>query len=142
MVQKMESVQVVLIVAAPGDLQAGLQVLVAKLPGVEVLAVADGRAALSVLARYRPALVIVDGDLLEVRSQTLMRQIKERWPPVRYLVLLNDPKGREEALANGADAALVKGYPAARLVTVVEQLLDVEEAGNEKTLACEKEGQS
>ena len=133
MIGKTERPQSILIVAPPGDLQAGLQVLLAQAPAArtpaagtpasEVLAVASAHAALAAVARHRPSLVILDGDIPHRASPTLLQQIKERWPALLCLVLSNCPEECQAALDNGADAALVKGFPAARLMVVVKQLL-------------------
>jgi DNA-binding NarL/FixJ family response regulator len=123
MIAKTERPRVILIVAPPGDIQAGLQLLAARVPSSEVLAVADALAALAAIARHRPSLVIVDGDILRLADPGLVPRIKARWPSILCLVLSNCPEERQAALAGGADAALVKGFPAARLVTAVNQLL-------------------
>ena len=119
----MKTVQVILIIAAPGDLQAGLQLLLTRLRDVEILAVADEKSALGTAERHSPSLVILDSDISGEQSPLLVRQIKNYQPDIRCLVLLNDAEERQEALSGGADAVIIKGYPAARLAAVVEELL-------------------
>jgi DNA-binding response OmpR family regulator len=123
MIAKMEHPPVILVVAPPGDMQDGLQLLVAKVPSSEVLAVADAQAALAAIARHRPSLVILDGDILRGVSPGLVQRIRTSQPAIRCLILSSCLEERQAALADGADAALVKGFPAARLVLVVKQLL-------------------
>jgi DNA-binding NarL/FixJ family response regulator len=124
MIDKQKCPKSILIVAPPGDLQAGLQILMAKLPAVETLTVADAQAALAAVARHQPTLMILDSDILCDEPLLPVRRIKEAWPSVLCLVLSSHPKERRQALINGADAALVKGFPAARLAAAVEQLLE------------------
>ena len=136
--EKTVSTPVILIVAAPGDLQAGLQVLLAKLPDVEILAASGESAALNAMVRHRPSLLILDVDVAGSQSPALLNQIKGRWPNIRCLVLLNQAGEQQAALSGGADAALIKGFPAARLVPVVEGLLRAENV-KPTTLESKKE---
>lgn len=136
--EKTVSTPVILIVAEPGDLQAGLQVLLAKLPDVEILAASGESAALNAMNRHRPSLLILDVDVAGSQSPALLNQIKGRWSDIRCLVLLNQVGEQQAALSGGADAALIKGFPAARLVPVVEGLLRAENV-KPTTLELKKE---
>jgi DNA-binding NarL/FixJ family response regulator len=115
--------KLVLIVAAPGNLQAGLQILLAKLPEVETLVVADRRSALGTIARQKPALVIVDCDASKRHCPELLRQIRGGSPDLRCLALLNQVGELAEATEAGADVALIKGFPAKKLLATVKRLL-------------------
>jgi DNA-binding response OmpR family regulator len=119
----MESSQVILIIAAPGNLQAGLQVLLGQLAGVEILVVADGKSALGAVKRHSPSLVILDSDIDDHMRQMVFGQIKSQHPGICCLSLVNHVDERDEVLISGADAAIVKGYPAARLLNVIKGLL-------------------
>ena len=45
--------------------------------------------------------------------------IKARWPEVKVIVLTMYPSHQAEALADGADAFLVKGCPAEELLQAI-----------------------
>jgi DNA-binding NarL/FixJ family response regulator len=119
--------KLVLIVAAPGDLQAGLQILLAKLPQVETLVVADERSALGTVARQKPTLVIVDCDVPHRRCPELLHHLKGSSPDLRCLALFNQVDELADATGYGADLSLMKGVPAKKLLAAVESLLDTGE---------------
>jgi two-component system chemotaxis response regulator CheY len=125
----MTAKQMVLIVAPPGDLQLGLQALLAVLHDVEVLVAAEGPLALEVIERHAPWLVILDDDLPGGAALLSASRIKARWPDIRCLVLVSDEEQRQRVGETGADLALIKGYPAAKLIAAIEGLLSREEKG-------------
>ena len=121
----------ILIVAPPGDLQIGLQALLAVLRDVEVLVAAEGPLALEVIERHAPSLVILDDDLPSDGALPAANQIKARWPEVRCLVLVDDEQQRQRMQETSADLVLIKGHPAAKLKAAIEGLLSCEERGRE-----------
>ena len=126
--------QVILIVATPGNLQAGLQALLTKLPDVETLVATDERSTLRAVERHNPALVILDYEVSGDDYRAMVRQIKGQRPTIRCLVLVDQVEEREDALENGADAVLIKGYPALKLIAVVEELMAIREIKDYETL--------
>jgi two-component system chemotaxis response regulator CheY len=115
--------QMILIVAPPGNLQLGLQALLAVLHDVEVLVAAKGPLALEVIERHAPSLVILDDDLSGDAALLSANQIKARWPEIRCLVLVSDEQQRQRVGETSADLVLIKGYPAAKLIAAIEGLL-------------------
>lgn len=109
----------ILVVAAPGQLQEGLQVILATLPDTTVVVVADTSAALAQVSRLEPQLVLIvarDGE-------STVRSLGQAYPPARFLVLVPDAGQVGATLAGGADRVLVEGVPAGRLLASVRQLL-------------------
>jgi DNA-binding NarL/FixJ family response regulator len=49
--------------------------------------------------------------------------MKEAWSRTRSIVLVEDSRQQQEAQAAGADVALIKGYPAAKLTATIQELL-------------------
>jgi DNA-binding NarL/FixJ family response regulator len=123
--------QMILIVAPPGNLQLGLQALLAVLRDVEVLVAAEGPLALEVIERHTPSLVILDDDLPGDATPLSANQIKARWPEVRCLVLADDEQQRQRLQETSADLVLIKGHPAAKLKAAIEGLLSCEQRGRE-----------
>lgn len=109
----------ILVVAPPGRLQEGLQVLLATLSDTAVAVVADARAAEAQVAHQRPQLVIVAGDDAEQAISTLVRQR----PVACFLALVEHEQQRPAVEAAGADAVVVEGIPAYRLLIAVQDLL-------------------
>lgn len=119
----------ILILATPGDLQTSLQMLLSLLSDVAVLVTAESSSALQAIERYAPALVIMDFALPEEDQPNGVNRIKARWPATPCLVLVNDEQQYQKAQASGADLVLVKGYPAAKLLATIEDLLTQRESG-------------
>jgi len=98
----------------------GQRAILAMQPGIEVIAeAADGREAICLVEKSHP-----DGVLLDVRMPVMdgldaARRIKSRWPEIKVIVLSMYATYREEALAAGADAFLVKGCPVEELLNAV-----------------------
>ena len=128
--QKVEPKPTILILAMPGDLQTSLQMLLSLLSDVAVLVTAAGYSALQAIEGYAPALVIFDFALNGGDPQMIVDMIKVRWPTIPCLVLVNDAQQRQRAQNTGADLVLVKGYPAAKLLAAVENLLSQSDRRN------------
>jgi DNA-binding NarL/FixJ family response regulator len=113
-----------LIVTAPGSLQNGLLALMTAMPETEVVGEASSAsAALEMVAERGPDLVLLDVDVADNEPWALLRQVKNDWPTTRCIVLANDVPQQQEAMAAGADIALVKGFAPAQLIAAVEKLL-------------------
>ena len=123
-------VTLALIVARPGPLRNSLQALMTTMPQIEILAeTSDPSALLRMGAEIQPDIVLLDADLPQEQVCAALRQIKEEWSQTRSIVLVEDSQQQQELQAAGADVALLKGHPAAKLVATIEGLLSQEEKG-------------
>lgn len=114
----------VLILAQQGPLRDSLRSLLAAAPWIEAVHLSeDVLSAARMITLYRPALVLVADDLPADGVSMVLRWIKSEGSCSRSLVLAEDSQQRQEALTLGADAALLKGFPAAGLFKVVERLV-------------------
>jgi DNA-binding NarL/FixJ family response regulator len=113
-----------LIVAQPGPLRDSLQALLTTMPQIEIVAEANEPSALLRLSdRIQPDIVLLDASVSENDVWAALAQIRERWPQVRVIVLVESSLQQEQAEEAGADVALLKGFPAARLAVTIEGLL-------------------
>jgi DNA-binding NarL/FixJ family response regulator len=113
-----------LVVARPSPLRDGLAALLWSIPGLHAIYQVDNASsALLALTRYRPALILVDADLPEEDVWLLLEQLKLLWPQTRCVVLTDTVWPTLQSEAASAYEVLLKGYPAAKLSTVLEQLL-------------------
>lgn len=119
----MDTKLVVLIISPPGDLQIGLQALLTTHLDVDVLVVGEAASALKVIERHNPTLVILDQDIPGNPVSDLVQAIKNGWPKIICIVLVNDDQGRQEIIAAGADLVVIKGLPGGKLVTEIKRLL-------------------
>jgi DNA-binding response OmpR family regulator len=83
----------------------------------------DLPSALKMAFERCPALVILDTDLNGTDVWMAVRRIKARWPQARCILLANDAQQFQEGESAGADAVLLKGFPAARLAATIVGLL-------------------
>jgi DNA-binding NarL/FixJ family response regulator len=114
----------VLIVAKPGPLREGLGALMRAIPQINSIdEVDDACLALTRASEQRPAVVLLGTYLLGDKVWCMLRQIKTQWPKIRCVVLAENDQQQREAQAAGADAVFLNGFPAARLVSTVENLL-------------------
>src|SRR5512144_2913472 len=97
-----------------------LRALLTTQPQVLLIAEAtNGREALDQVSRYHPDVVLLDVRMPELDGLAATRQIKARWPRTRVIVHSMYPEYREEALAAGADAFVVKGDPPDELLRLI-----------------------
>lgn len=115
----------VLIVAPPGPLRHGLRALLRSIPNVQIVGiVAHNKRALQTVSEGRAALVLLDSALPGEGFVPLLQQLKARWPDVQCVVLTDNDEQRRQAQAAEADAVLVKGLPAAKLLATIGRLLE------------------
>lgn len=86
------------------SLQNGLQALVMSIPQVEIIdQVDDGSRALEMVREHHPDLVLLDTNLPN-----------------------DDVQQQRQAITLGADIVLLKGFPPARLVEIIEAIVATE----------------
>ena len=66
----------------------------------------DGLSALSMVREVQPVLLVVDSNLLEDETLSLLKEVKRAWPEVRCLVLVQTPGRKKRVLAAGADVVV------------------------------------
>ncbi len=117
----METSELALVIVRPGQLRDSLLVLLKAIPRIGRIERADDVAsALAMSRELRPALVLVEHDRHGDESPS---QIKAAWPQARCVALVDVGQMPQEAELTGADAVLVKGVLAARLLATIEDLL-------------------
>ena len=114
----------VLIIAAPGDLQDGLLALMTTTPQVKAILIAEGSsAAQRMLEIHTPALALLDMNLAQNGAWFILKQIKSQWPAVRTIAIAGNTEQKHEAETAGADIVLLYGFQATKLISVTEELL-------------------
>jgi DNA-binding NarL/FixJ family response regulator len=100
----------------------GQRAVLAIQPGIEVVGeAADGEEAIRLVEAVQPDGVIMDVRMPGMGGLAAARLIKCRWPGIKLLVLSMYAAYREEALATGADAFLVKGCPVQELLDAIRK---------------------
>jgi DNA-binding NarL/FixJ family response regulator len=114
----------VVIMARPGPLREGLTTLLWALPPVASVVLAeDSASGLRAVERGHPALILLDAGLPDKEIWSALHQIKRRWPQTPCVVLTDTAERQHQAEVAGAHQALLMGFPAAQLSTILEQLL-------------------
>jgi DNA-binding NarL/FixJ family response regulator len=113
-----------LIVAGASTLQTGLLALMTTIPQISAVLVAeDISSALRMIADHRPRLVLLDMDLPEDGAQTILVQINSQSPDIGSVALVDNVQQGQKAESLGADGVLLKGFSAAKLISVTEEIL-------------------
>jgi DNA-binding NarL/FixJ family response regulator len=95
----------------------GLRVLFAAWPEIMVIGEAsNGQEAVHYVAERMPNLVLMDLSMPVMDGVQATRLIKQQWPDVTVIVLTMYADQQAAALAAGADAFVIKGSPAERLL--------------------------
>jgi DNA-binding NarL/FixJ family response regulator len=89
-------------------------------PGIEVVGeAANGEEAIRLVETVQPDGVIMDVCMPGMDGLEATRRIKRRWPEIKVIVLSLYAAYRDEALATGADAFLVKGCPVEEILNKI-----------------------
>ena len=113
-----------LIVAKSADLREGLHSLLTVVPQIGCISHAsDGASGLWQVEVRCPDLLLLDFDLLHQDVIAVLREIKARCPHTRCLAFTDHAHKRGEAQSAGADVVLLKGHPAASLISTITKLL-------------------
>lgn len=123
----MESQTSALIISRSVQLREGLLVLLRALPQVEqIYQEDDGDSALMMDRQIHPSLVLLDHDSSQTDVRATLGRIRAAWPRARAVVLLDDEQDRRGVEAAGADAVLVKGVLAAKVIEMIDRVLEAE----------------
>lgn len=88
----------------------GLRALMLTQPDLQVIGEAtNGEKAIQFIEQNKPDVVIMDAFMPVMNGLDATRIIKKKWRNIRVVILTLHNDIREEALAAGADAFLVKG---------------------------------
>ncbi|MCD4737804.1 MAG: response regulator transcription factor, partial [Anaerolineae bacterium] len=106
--------------------RAGISNALRELPGLEIVAqVGDGLALCAALEVEEPELLIVDVRMPEFRPLSTLRQIHERYPQMRILVIsaYDDDVYVQGLLGAGVDGYHLKDQPLSDLKLAVQRVL-------------------
>jgi two-component system response regulator DesR len=85
---------------------------------------ANGRQALSAVAKHKPDVLVTDIEMPEMTGLTLAAEVRERYPQTRVMILTTfaRPGYLRRALDAGAKGYLLKDRPAAELAEAVRRV--------------------
>jgi len=118
-----------LIITKQSSLQNGLLALLTTIPQIGAVLVAeDAPSGLRMLKNHRPILLLLDMELPEDDAQTILKQIEAQWPGIRCIALTDSVQKKQAAETLAADVVLFKGFSAAKLIAVTEELLSQQDS--------------
>ena len=118
----MEKTRVLIVDDSP-EARNGLQSMLTTHPDLEVVGEAqDGIEALTMAEQLRPDVILMDSQMPLMDGVEATRQIKERWPDIKILVLTVHTMYIEPALAAGADDCLMKDVTSRELLYAVRRV--------------------
>jgi len=98
----------------------GLRTILTTQPNLEVVGEASqGNEAVLLVEARQPDVVLLDVRMPVLDGVQAARTIKSRWPRIRVVLISLYADYQSQALSAGADAFLVKGCPAAEIITAV-----------------------
>ena len=99
----------------------GLRALMLTQPDIQVIGeVANGEKAIQFIKDNKPDVVIMDAFMPKMNGLEATRIIKKNWKGIRVVILTLHDDIREEAIAAGADAFLVKGCSPDQLIQEIK----------------------
>ncbi len=105
--------------------RAGIRALLEKLPGVEVVGEAgDGREVLSLVAKHRPDVVLMDIAMPGLNGLEAAERLAKEFPDVRVIILSMHPNEEYvwRALKAGAAGYLLKKAATAELASALQRV--------------------
>ena len=110
----------VLIVDDSVRARAAMRHLLTTWPEIAVVGeAANGQDAVRLVAESRPDVVLMDLEMPGLDGVAATRLIKQQWPTVTVVVLTMYAAQQADALAAGADAFVIKGSAAERLLAAL-----------------------
>ena len=98
----------------------GERAVLAIQPGIQVVGeAADGQEAIRLVESVHPDGIIMDVRMPGMDGLQASQLIKTRWPQIKVIMLSLYASYRDEAIATGADAFLVKGCPTKELLDAI-----------------------
>lgn len=120
----MSQATVALVIAQPGPLRNSLMTLLSTLPKIEIVAEANDFSTLNRITEdWRPDLIVLEACTQENGLPEAIEQINRALTCTRAIVLVDTKEQHQQAISAGADAVLMKGFRADRLVEIIERLL-------------------
>jgi signal transduction histidine kinase len=111
--------------------------ILARRPGVRLLTAMQGRLGLDLIREHRPDLVLLDIHLSDLQGDEVMRLLREdartREIPIVVISATEDARILKHLIAEGARAYLTKPLDAQRLLTLVDEILPVPVAGEQRS---------
>ena len=119
-----QKIKVVVVEDQPPVLKNQLKIL-QDAPGIEVVGTAlSGEAALTLLEKQQPDVVLQDLGLPRMSGIEVTREVKKRWPGVEVLIftIFDEEEKVIEAVKAGASGYLLKGATGEKVIDAIREV--------------------
>jgi len=119
-----KQITLALVITKPSHLWNGLQSLLRTVPQIDIIAESqDPSVLLKMCNEIHPQLIFIDASIIDETNWTVITKIKAGWSQTKIVVLTENDLQQQKAEEAGADIMLPKGFPAAKLVNLIENSL-------------------
>src|SRR5512136_816340 len=119
----METIVRILIVARPGHFRDSLVAVLKTLPGVELFLVNGLKSShWEELSLAQPAIALVDLDATDVAQALSLDLLKDKWPWIRCVALVDNFQQARAARSGNVDLALSRSASAGELLSAIQRL--------------------
>jgi DNA-binding NarL/FixJ family response regulator len=119
----METVLRILIVARPGHFRDSLAAVLKTLPRVELFLVNGlDRSHWEALSLAQPAIALVDLEADDISQAISLGALRDTWPGVRCIALVDNLQQARAARSGNVDLALSRGASAGELLSAIQRL--------------------
>jgi len=109
-----------LIVDDSASFRKGMRALLDIQPDMQVVGEApNGEQALDAIGKLSPNLILLDAQMPGMTGVEATRQIKNRWPQVKVILMTMYSDYRSKSIEAGADAFMTKGIPPEQLLAII-----------------------
>ena len=110
----------ILIVDDSTSFRMGMRALLEIQPDMEVAGEARcGRKAMESLEENQPDLILLDAKMPGMTGFEVTRQIKNRWPQIKIILMTMFPDYHSKSINAGVDAFMTKGVPPEDVLSVI-----------------------
>jgi DNA-binding NarL/FixJ family response regulator len=119
----METVLRILIVARPGHFRDSLVAVLTTLPRVELFPVNGlNRSHWETLPLAQPVIALVDLEAEDISQSTSLGALKDNWPGIRCIALVDNLQQARAARSGNVDLALSRSASAGELLSAFQRL--------------------
>jgi DNA-binding NarL/FixJ family response regulator len=119
----METVLRILIVARPGHFRDSLAAVLKTLPRVELFLVNGlNRSHWETLSLAQPAIALVDLEADDLSQATSLGALKDNWPGILCIALVDNLQQARAARSGNVDLALSRSASAGELLSAIQRL--------------------
>ncbi len=119
----MDTVVRILIVARPGHYRDSLVAVLKTLPRVELFQVDELSCShLEALSLAQPSIALADLDATDAAQAACLGSLKEKWPGIRCVALVDNFQQARAARTGNVDLALSRSASAGVLLSAIQRL--------------------